>query len=411
MKYLLFISRHLSLSNENNKGTPAVKVAIVAVALSVAVMISSIAVVLGFRREITNRISGFNGHITFYCTDCENGLTYLSPSLRNVLEQQPYILNYEQEISVPTVIKTDNDFKGVYVKGFDGSKQYSFIKHHLQNGYMPDYSKIENDSLVVVSDKVANDLMLSVGDNIYLYFLNNQLKTRRFKISGIYDTHFDFYDDIFIFASPSILRSIVGVNPNYGTSIRILTPEIEKAPEYAKILDKVLKEGYLKGGLTTLYQVEDVSQQNSNYFSWLSLLDTNVIVILVLMSIVAMFTLIAALLILVIDKIKLIGILRAMGMPGRGIRTIFLLLSFKIALRGIFWGNIIILTLLYFQDKFKYIPLDAENYYINYIPVELSWLWIIGVNVVIFLLIILSLIFPSYSASHVSPVKAMQYNE
>lgn len=393
------------------KTTPAVKVAIAAVALSVAVMLVSVAVVMGFRNEITARISGFNSHITVYAPASADGLIYLSPSLKGAIEDEPYVEAYSLEMSMPAIAKTEDDFKGLYLRSFEGGEMYGYLGNFIEEGKMPDFTSPGSDSLIIISRKMADELKLKAEMRLPFYFIGDNLKVRNLKIVGIYNTHFDFYDDIFAFTSPGVLRGIIGAGEGRGTAIRIVTDNVEASNLYASKMQRRLEKGYSSGEISAPYSVDDISHQGANYFSWLSLLDTNVAVILILMSVVAVVTLIAALLILVIDKIKLIGVLRGMGASGGLIRSLFLYLSLRIALTGMICGNAIALITLAIQQKWHFVPLDADSYYMDYVPVTLSTVWIIVLNLAVLAIVAFMLLVPTYAASRVSPVKAMAYDE
>lgn len=404
-----YMAGRLRLGKEKGKSAPAVKVAVVAVALSICVMLCSIAVVGGFRNEIMDRVAGFNSHLTIF-NPADDALVYLGPSLRGALDDEEYITGYELELSVPAIAKTDNDFKGLYLRGFDGNEQYHFIARFIDEGTMPDFTRPGSDTLAVISRRQADELNLHAGDRLPFYFINDGLSVRPLKVAGIYDTHFDYYDDLFAFCAPGMLRGVAGVTLGKGTSLRISTTSLMDAPRQAIRLTQRLMTGVAQGELAGNYMVDDITHQGANYYSWLALLDTNVAVILGLMSVVAALTLISALLILVIDKISLIGILRAMGTSGKVIRSIFIFMSLRIALAGMALGNGIALIILLIQKKYHIIPLNAESYYMDYVPVNLDWSWILLLNAAVFILILLLLILPSWSASRLSPVRAMTYH-
>lgn len=198
MNYPLYIASKLSLSSGGKKAAPAVTVAICAVALSIGVMIASIAIVLGFKHEIREKVIGFNSHISVFPSptsmDDESLLT-LTPALKEVLDEVPFITDYSIQASIPAILKTQTDFKGVYLKGLSGKgNDNDFLKRNLEEGTIADYSDLDNKNKVIVSRNAARQLGLRVGDKIDTYFISDDVRVRRLEITGIFNSHFDQYD-------------------------------------------------------------------------------------------------------------------------------------------------------------------------------------------------------------------------
>lgn len=428
MKFSLFIARRTALRTKRTDGSrasrsPAVGVAITSVALSLTVMICAVAIVSGFKQQIIDKIVGFNGHLQIfrvvennpesendYTSDLPDNLITLTPSLKNILDNEDYILDYELELTVPSILKTENDFKGVYFKGSDGSYFRKFLSTQIIEGEMPDYSQ-NNDSGITISSDIASELGLSVGDTIPTFYLQDEIKARRYKVAAIYSTHFEHFDDLIAIADMTDLQSAAGIDKGKGVNIRILTDDFNKADEYGKRLQQRLNEAYIQGLVNYPYRVETLTTRGAAYFSWLQLLDTNVIVILALMTVVACITLIAAMLILIIDKIKLIGVLRSMGASKHTIGNIFIFMAVRIASIGLLIGNIVGIGICSVQKHWHILPLDADSYYIDYVPVNLDILALLLINAGIIAVIILSLLLPAMYAGRISPSEAMRYQE
>lgn len=411
MGYSFFIARRLSLSSRHGKNSPAIRVATIAVALSVIVMVFAIAIVLGFKREIRNKIIGFNDHITLFAQGGESGtdnLVSLNPTLRNILDSQKYITDYSLQASIPAILKTSDNFKGVYLKSLEGASIRNFISQNLVSGKMPDYTN-GNSQKILISQLAADKLGLKTGDKIDTYFMSGSVKMRRLEIAGIFNSHFDSYDDIFIYGALPLIQKLGNVKGTQGTSISIQTDNFDNLDYNSFTLQQTLDEALVNGLLYRPYRVENAKNQGAGYFSWLSLLDTNVIVILVLMTIVACATLISGMLIIILDKKRFIGLMKTMGATSRSIQKIFILLALKISIRGLLIGNLISLSLLYVQDKYHLIPLDAESYYIDFVPVEINNVAIILLNVATLVIIYLSLILPSSFVSKISPAEIVKY--
>lgn len=411
MNYPLYIARRLSLSSGGKRQAPAVTVAIIAVALSIAVMIASISIVLGFKQEIRDKVVGFNSHISIFPslteTDQDNLIT-LTPSLKEELNSVPFIVDYTLQAAVPAILKTSSDFKGVYLKGLSGKNETDFISKNLEEGSVPDFSLPESKEKVVISANAARQLGLKSGDKIDTYFITDDVRVRRLEITGVYNSHFDQYDDVFEFGSLPLIQQLGMLDADQGTYMLVQTDDFDKIQEYTLQLQRHLNEALEDGRLPRLYHLDNVLNQSIGYFSWLSLLDTNVVVVIVLMMIVGCITLISGMLIIILEKKSFIGMMKALGAPTQKVRSIFVYIALRIALYGLLIGNILILGLLFLQQRYHFMPLDADSYYIDYVPVQISWFSILLLNIGVLIVTYLVLILPSRFVSKISPVESMR---
>lgn len=412
MNYPLFIARRLSVSSGGRKKAPAVTVAVVAVALSVAVMLASIAIVMGFKNEIRNKLIGFNGHITLFAVPLnqdDDNLITLTPSLKEELNSLPFINDYSSQAAIPAILKTPSDFKGVYLKGLNGKTTADFIAQNIDEGEIVDFNKEENKNKVVISRIAANQLKLKAGDKIDTYFISDDIRVRRLDIVGIYNSHFDQYDDVMIFGSLPLVRQLGGIEEDQGTYLQITTDNFDKIEDYTYAIQQHLNNAYSDGRIFRFYRTENVLKQGIGFFSWLSLLDTNVIVILVLMMTVGCVTLVSGMLIIILEKKRFIGLMRSIGAPVGKIRKVFIYIAVRIAFIGLLIGNALMLTFLYCQDKYHFLPLDADSYYIDFVPVHLSWLAVVILNIGVLIVTYLVLVLPSRFVAGISPAETMRY--
>lgn len=412
MNYPLYLARKLSLSSGGRKSSPAIRVAVTAVALSVAVMLAAIAIILGFKREIRDKVIGFNSHISLYAIPTDpndDNLITLTPTLKSILESKEYISSYSLEASIPAILKTPDNFKGVYLKSTEGDAIRKFLKTNITEGKLPDYDKKSNNEKIVISKKAADQLMLEVGDKIDTYFMTGGIRVRRLEIAAIFNSHFDTYDDVLIYGAMPLIQSLGDLSAKQGTAVAIGVTDFNNLDNDAADLSNTLTEALAGGLLYRFYRVDTATNQGANYFRWLQLLDTNVIVILSLMTIVAVVTLISGMLIIILDKKNFIGLVRSMGATVKGVRKVFIYMAMRIAIFGLLIGNILALTLLWAQHKWHFIPLDADAYYIDFVPVELNLPSILILNAVTLLIIYLCLILPSWFASRISPAETMRY--
>lgn len=413
MNYSLFLARRLSLSSGGRKNSPAIKVSVAAVALSMAVMLASVTVVFGFKREIRDKVIGFNSHITVYGMpdqDAENNVLTMTPGLRETLKSESYIEDFSLEASVPAILKTNDDFKGVYLRSAAGNHVRDFISSNLEEGTMPDYDS-GNDDNIVISRIAADQLGLKTGDKVDTYFITDQVRVRRLLVAGVFNSHFDSYDQVMIYGSLPLIQKIAGLSASQGTSIQIRTVNFDDIEQNTAVLAQTLDNAFVEGRVFKHYRVDNALSQGAGFFSWLSLLDTNVVVILILMTFVSVATLISGMLILILDKKRFIGVTRAMGASAAGIRRVFVYLALKVGLTGMAIGDAVMLALLFCQDKWHFLPLDPDAYYIDFVPVQISLWPVLILNVACLIIIYCSLILPSRVVSSISPAEAIRSNE
>lgn len=409
--FRLFLARKLSLSDTGRRSSPAVKVAVTAVALSVTVMLASIAIVKGFKKEITSKLVGFNSHLTIYqnrMSEDETGVITLTPTLREILDSQEYLEEYHPETSIPAVIKTESDFQGVYLKGVPSESDLGFIADNLEAGRMPKLESASGLSEIVISQNLSDAMRIDLNDDIEVYFISDDIRLRKLRVTGIFDTHFDAYDDLYVYGSIDLVREIAGMKQNQTTLISATVKDMDHLVDDTISLNDAFRKAYLSDEIYSLLQTENVLYYGAAYFRWLSLLDTNVIVVLLLMLAVAAVTLISGMMIIILDKIRLIGILRSLGARSADIRSIFLYLTMRVAITGMIIGNLITLLFIYLQDRHHIVTLDPEAYYIDFVPVDISWTDILWLNAGIMAVIFLILIIPSYISSRISPVEALR---
>lgn len=413
MGVTLFLARRLSLSSGGRKSSPAIRVAVVAVALSVLVMMCAIAIVTGFKGEISDKVAGFNSHIIISPENIQGfyndkpGVLTLTPSLKKILDEQSYIANYAIQASIPAILKTSNDFKGVYLKSLSGSNLTGFINGAIEEGVLPDYSVDSCKNQIVISRKAAEQLHLKTGDRIDTYFMTDAVRVRPLKVAAIFNSHFDNYDDNFAYSALSLIQELGNLSENQGTSIAISVTDFDNTATDGANLQTELIKAYNEEYIYTPYLVTTALQSGASYFQWLRLLDMNVIVVLTLMTIVACVTLVSGMLILMVDKIRFIALMSALGASRKQISKIFMLMATKIAVYGVLIGDILALIILFTQYYTHFLPLDPETYYIDFVPVRISFTALILLNLLVISIIWIVLILPSRFAGRAAPARTL----
>ncbi|MDE6380706.1 MAG: FtsX-like permease family protein [Muribaculaceae bacterium] len=409
MNYALYLGRRLALGSQGRKGSPGVMVATAAIALSVAVMIASIAIVLGFKREITDKVLGFTSHIvmTVSAGEADNLIT-LTPTLRNLLNTQESIKDYSLQISIPVILKTPNDFKGVFLKSLEDKATREFLKSNLISGKIPDFSQDSSRLDVVISRMAASQLGLKQDEKVDCYFINDDVKVRRIRIAGIYDSHFDAYDDLMVYGSRGLAEAFTGLKPNQGSSILITTKDFDRLDEETVAIQRNFNAASADGTIYKKYYFENAHIQGASYFHWLAMLDTNVTVVLALMMIVGCVTLISGMLTIILDKKRFIGLIKSLGAPNGRVRQVFIYLALRVAIVGMLIGNALILAVLFIQETYHIFKLDASSYYIDFVPIEMNWTAFGILNLGVIVIVYLTLIFPSRIISKISPSETMR---
>ena len=410
----LFIARRLRL-NSKVKGvnsSPSHAIATLGVSLSIFIMILSLAIVGGFKSEIANKIYSLDSHIRVYNAALgldDNIYTIHTDDVMPVIRStfaDDVVANMSLIADQSAIIKTADDFKGIVFKGVDGNYDWSYIGSTLVSGCLPDRAKPEE---VLISNSVAKKLRIGVGDKIYTYLCNQKIKVRRVIVTGIFNTDFDDFDSNYLLGSLTLLQGVNGWSENTGNYVGIIVKDTAQIPALSYLLFSKLAASAYNTDNRTVYNVTNTTQTNASFFSWLSLLDMNVIIIICLMAIVSGFTLISVLLMIVLERIKLIGLLKTLGADGSMIRRIFILLTQKLILRSLIIGNVLGIGLALVQKHFHIIRLNPEAYYMPYVPIQIDWLTIALLNVCVFVAAYLTLLGPSHIISSIKPSTTLRY--
>lgn len=402
------IAMRLYFSKDGEKRTsrPAVRVALAGMIVGVLVMILTICVIVGFKQTITQKIAGFGAHIQLVSFDNNN--TYdmqpieVDDSLLCQLQSYPYVQAVAPFITKPGMIKTDSAFHGIVLKGTD---YWDFFAANIVEGTIP-----QTPQEVIVSQSVLNRLDLQIGGTVNAYFVSEtaDVRARRWKIVGVYQTGFEQFDQLFIIAPMETASRLQGWEEKNYSGVEILLSDVSHLDEvademYFEVVNKVDENGY------NIYYIQTLHQQNPAVFAWLDLLDMNVIVIIILMLLVAGFNIISGLIILIMESVRLIGTLKALGADNHFVRRIFLTQAALLVGKGVVWGNIIGLAIAAIQYFWHIIPLDPITYYVSYVPITFAWGWIILLNVLTIALSMLILLLPSMIITRISPAKVMHF--
>ena len=418
MSFSSFISRRLSLRDGGRRfWPPAIIVAVGGVALSFMVMLLAIAVVTGFKAEISRKIMGFDAQIrvmplaSFYGD--EDVAIALDGNLRQIIDiglgDLPEGYKPETVVSLrqAAMLKTDNDFMGVAFRSFGDGYGWDFERENLVEGSIP------NDSLprgIMISETMGDKLGLRPGDKVDAYFfVGETVRPRKFEITGIYRSDFGEYDNLVAYAAPSMISRMLKLSGHEGEAVEIRGLPADDIIPAAQRLQSVLSAAYAKGDIPQNMAVTSVYSSAAMYFNWLGMLDTNIVVILILMGCVSGLMLVSCVLILILQRVRMVGLLKSLGASNRQVGMIFVRLGVRVTLSGLLIGNAVALAIIGIQWIWHLLPLDPESYYLSFVPVELpfsSWAMLNSATAVMAFVIML---LPAAAVSRLSPVKVMRF--
>lgn len=390
---------------------PAIRIATLGVALGVAVMIISVSVVIGFKHEIMSKVVGMSGHIQVFndriSQEYESYPILMNDSMLERLSKIKGVAHAQRYCTKPGMLKTEDGFEGIMLRGYGEEFQNSFLKKCMVEGELKEFSDTANTNRIYISQTLAQKLRLKVGSQVYAYFFDENVRTRRPEVAGIYCTNIKEFDNNIVFSDICTVRKLAGFEEDECTGVELHLTDFDQ-------LDKV--DYMVSSEIANMRQESEypctaktVQQLYAPMFSWLSLLDTNIWVILALMTIVAVFTMISGLLIIILEQTQFIGTLKALGATNGLLRRTFLDLSVFIIGKGILYGNVLGLGFVYFQMYTSFFKLDAENYYLDHVPVEQNWLYVMAINFSTIVISVMVLILPSYLVSRIHPAKSIRF--
>lgn len=414
MNLPLFIARRIYSVNGDKAevSKPAIRIATAGIAIGLAVMIVSVCVVFGFKHAVSAKVIGFGSHIQvanfMTLQTSESYPIQMTDSLLKVLKNTQGVEHVQRFATKQGVLKTDSDFLGVVFKGVGPDFDSTFIHQNLMEGSIPAFSDTKSSNKILLSMSMAKKLKLKTGDRIFAYFIDHTgVRVRRFTIAGIYQTNLAQYDDVTCFIDLYTAVKLNGWETDQVSGAEITVKDFNKVDETEAIFINHLNRTVDHYGET--YSSKTIRDISPQIFSWLDLLDLNVWIILALMIAVAGVTMISGLLIIILERVTMIGVLKAMGAKNTMIRHTFLWFAVFIITRGLLIGNLIGIGLVLLQRYTGLVGLDPQTYYVTTVPVEINIPVLLLLNVATLLISVVVLIAPSYLISHIHPAKSMRY--
>jgi lipoprotein-releasing system permease protein len=416
MNHELYIARRMTLNNERQKGSPSLTVALVGIALAVVVMILSIAIVMGFKGEIAGKIMHLDAHLRVSNAALgidDNYATVNGREVREAIAEDASFSPLVESISLiadkSAILKTDQDFMGIIMRGVDEGYDFRYLQSKMVEGTIPVVSDTASSNQITISKNVANRLQLHAGDKVLTYFIDDNIKVRNLTISGVFETDLEAFDNAYVVGGIGIVQGVNGWNGDTGTQVAVNMKNTRDLDAMSYDLYTLLAENTVKRESKNLFFVTTTQQNNLPFFAWLQMLDMNVVIILTLMMIVAAFTLISAMLMIVLERIRIIGNFKAMGATNGSIRRIFIYLTGKLILKALIIGNIIGIGLALLQKYGHIVRLDPSAYYMPYVPISLSIPALVLLNVGIIVVSYLTLLGASHIISTIKPTATMRF--
>jgi len=414
LKTGLFIARRLTFNkeSENSLSGPIIRISVTGIALSLAVMIISVATVTGFKNEIRRKIIGFGSHIQIINYDSNNSFE-TEPIPRNQpflpsLESVPGIAHVQVFSTKPGIIKTRSDIQGAIVKGIGSDFNWGFFAENLVEGTLFQVKDGVKTDKVLISKYLSGLLKLKTGDRFAMYFINDQPRGRSFEVAGIYQTSLVEFDKQFILADLGHVQELNNWDSTQVSGFEIMIKDYSQLSAITVEVFRIAGVSFSSDG--SKLRVINIRERYPQIFDWLGLIDKNVWVLLGLMLIVSAFNMISGLLIIILDRTTMIGVLKALGMNNQGIRSIFLYQSVYLMVKGLFWGNFIGISICLIQQYFKVLRLNPESYFLSYVPVNFDITYLALLNIGTLLITLVVLMLPSMVIARINPARTIRYD-
>lgn len=387
------------------------KIAAISIAISTAVMVIAICVVTGFKKEIREKVTGFTAPIQISNLDINASLE-ISPldkkkvpldkirKVANVASISPFTIK-------PGIIKTGEEIQGVVLKGVDSTFNWNFFASNLVEGRLPNYRTEATSNEVLISKTLALKLKLHNGDKIRTHFVQNPPRQRAFQIVGIYDTKFTDFDSKYVISDLRHTQKLNDWDSTQYAGFDILIKDFDKLKQTNEQVADIA--GYTLYSDGSRLKVQNIKESMSNIFDWLSLQDMNARVVLTLMVFVAGINMITGILILLLDRIRMIGVLKSLGMSNQALRRLFIYLSSSLAIKGLLWGNVAGLSLCILQKYTGFVRLEESTYFLSSVPIAFSVGQLVLLTIATFVLLAIFMLIPLLSIRRISPSEIIRY--
>ena len=389
----------------------ATGIATVGVAIGLAVMLVSVSIVLGFQKEVQDKVLGFGAHIKVMnyksLGQQEFSPIVIDDSITSKLQAIPDVASVARFCIKPGMLKTDANFKGIAIQGIGQDYDQSFISSHLVKGEIPEFTDSVSSGKLVISQAMAREMQVDTGQEIYAYFFEKTVRARKFTVAGIYQTNLTDFDKNFAYTDLCTIHRLLGWDSQQYAGAEIRLKDFERLDE--TLMDVIGEVNHKQDAYGNYYSSLTIRQEHPQIFGWLQLLDMDIVVILILMICISTFTAVSGLLIIILERTNFIGIMKALGARNKQVRHLFLNYALLIILRGIVLGNLLAFALIYLQKQFGLITLNPEVYYVEAVPVLVNWWWVLAIDLGTLVVSALAMIVPSFVVSNITPAKSIRF--
>ncbi len=404
LNFPFFLAKRITLSGNRTFSKLIVRVTIGALTLAILAIIMAVAILRGFKGEITDKQRGFFGDVIILKNDRNDSYVNtpisLTKSQIQTLEADSNVINVYPFATKAGIMNVKGEVEGVLLKGIDQDYDQEFLSKTIIEGEPIDFKAENAENQLLISSLIANRLNLKVGDDFIMYFIQEPVRKRKFTIRGIYTTNSEELDKIYVIGSLSLIRKLNNLADNEVGGYEVRVKDFNQLAKTTQDVNDQLP--------IELYAT-NVVEQMPDIFNWLNMLDMNDNIIFVLMVVVAVINMISALLISILERSPMIGILKSLGMQNRKIRTVFLYNSLYLIGYGLLLGNFLAIALYFFQRSTHFFKLDPSVYYVSFVPMDISWLTVIWLNLALIFIALITLFIPSMLISRISPIKTIQF--
>ncbi len=416
MNVNLYIARRIfsAKENRNNLSHRIVNIALFGIVLGLVVLILSVAIVTGYKSEVGRKVIGFGSHLQIVNLDSNQSFE-TSPISENQpflqeLKNIPGIRHVQVFATKPGIIRTGDEIQGVVLKGIGPDFDWSFFQENKVSGEPFHVQDTIRSNKIWVSKQMADLLRLKLGDGLSMFFINGTdavPRQRKFQIAGLYKTSLEEFDRMFVLVDINHVRKLNNWKNDEVSGFEILVNDFSKLHETEVAVRNLLLRNTQSD--KPVLQVVSIRDKYRNIFDWLNLLDMNVWIILALMVLVAGFNMVSSLLVIILERTQMIGILKAMGARNWAIRKVFLYFSVLLILKALVIGNILGIAICLIQQYTHVFKLNPATYYLAYVPINLTVLQVVLLNVGTIVITLLMLLLPSYFITKVSPEKTIRF--
>jgi len=401
-----FISKRISSGDKGSFATVIHKVAIASVALGIAIMLISFLVLGGFQNSIKDKIFTFSGHIQIkkytFSSDYDEIPIILTDEQKTAVRNDPYVKYLQSYALKPGLISRNDEVFGLLFKGVGHEFDTTSLEDYIIEGRFPSFATEQQfSSEVLISEFMARQMQVKIGDALPTVFIMNPPKNRRLVVTGIFNSGLADFDEQVVIGDIELIRVLNGWATGYVGGYEVFLKDVD---DIAEAEDAILEK------VATDHMTERIDEKFVQVFDWLNLLSQNVFILIGLILFVACFNMVSVLFILIMERTPMIGIFKALGAPNKLLRKIFAMNGIRLVFRGLIVGNLIALLFGFLQYQFKLIPLDPSTYYMAHVPIDWDWVRIIGVNVITLLLVGGVLLIPTAIISRINPVKAIRFD-